>query len=57
VDSDSHADLSVRVEVIGELGSGIEGAGGGRNAKKKESPCVSTSTPPFLVHASRITAR
>ena len=57
VHSYSHADLSVRVEVIGELGSGVEGAGGGREREKEESPCVSTSTPPFRIHASRITAR
>ena len=57
VDSDSHPDLSVRGEVIRELGSGVEGAGAVGNAKKKASPCVSTSTPPFRIHASRITAR
>ena len=35
VDSDSHADLSVRVEVIRELGSGVEGARGGREREEE----------------------
>ena len=35
VDSDSHADLSVRGEVIREVGSRIEGARGGREGEEK----------------------
>jgi len=35
VDSDSHADLSVRGEVIRELGSGVEGARGGREGEEE----------------------
>ena len=35
VDSDSHADLSVRGEVIRELGSRVERAGGGREREEE----------------------
>ena len=43
------------ISVKAEAASSAPGAVG--NAKKKASPCVSTSTPPSAAHASRMTRR
>ena len=57
VQADAHADRAVRrgASVNAEAAASAPGAVG--NAKKKASPCVSTSTPPFAAQASRITRR
>ena len=56
VQADSHVDRAGR-QRLRERGCSRESARRGRNAKKKASPWVSTSTPPAAVHASRMTRR
>ena len=46
--------LTVRFSAPAKPEAAASAPGAVGNAKKKASPCVSTSTPPWAVHASRI---